>query len=186
MSLGIICQSCGIEAPAKHVEFHQNIGMLVMRRRRWVKGKLCKQCVHKHFWRMTLTTLVLGPWGTISLIVAPCFIVNNLVRYVGALGMPPVPPNASVPTLTAEAMKKLQPHTATIVQRLNNREPLADVARDIAPKARVTPGQVVRFVVAMSQANAQRPTHGFPVQPAAPRPVVPLESIPVEGEDSVA
>jgi hypothetical protein len=181
MASGILCQSCGIEAPTRQVDFHQNIGMLVMRTCRQIKGMLCKRCVHKHFWKMTGTTLVLGPWGTISVIIAPCFIINNIVRYLTVLGMPAVPPDAKIPTLDAKAIAQLQPLTAVLIQRLNNKEPLADVATDIAKQARVTPGQVVKYVIAVSQAKVPPPppqrTGGFPVLPAKPVPALPVEDL---------
>jgi len=43
----MICQACGVEAPTKQVEFRQNIGALIMRFHRTIKGQLCKSCVHK-------------------------------------------------------------------------------------------------------------------------------------------
>src|SRR6202000_3094527 len=43
------CQACGRNAPAKYVEFYQNIGMLVVRSLRSIKGNLCKRCIKKHF-----------------------------------------------------------------------------------------------------------------------------------------
>ncbi len=82
------CQSCGAVAPTRYVDFKQNIGMLVMRRHRTVAGNLCKPCVHKHFWTMTGTTLAVGWLGQISIVIAPIFIVNNVIRYVSVLGMP--------------------------------------------------------------------------------------------------
>src|SRR3954470_19114902 len=36
------CQRCGADAPVKFVEFHQNIGALVIRFHSSVKGELCK------------------------------------------------------------------------------------------------------------------------------------------------
>ena len=178
MASGIICQSCGIEAPTRLVDFHQNIGMLVMRTRRRMNGMLCKRCIHKHFWKMTGTTLVLGPWGTISAIVAPCFIINNVVRYLGVLAMPAVPPDAKVPTLDVEAIAKVHPFAQVLTQRLSAKEPLAVVATDIAHQARVTPGQVVKYAMTMFTtklpAIPQPPTGGFPVLPAQPAPVLPI------------
>jgi hypothetical protein len=175
MASGIICQSCGIEAPTKHVSFHQNIGMIVMRSHRKIDGKICKRCLHKHFAKMTGTTLLLGPWGYISLIIAPCFVISNVINYLGAVRMPAVPPGAKVPVLDAQALSQLQPHAQSIIDRLNLGEPLEAVAAGIAPLARVTPGQVVKYAVALAQqGRPQAPTYGFPVQPAKPRPVIPL------------
>jgi hypothetical protein len=85
------CQLCGASAPTKNVEFHQNIGAIILRFNKKVQGNLCKSCVHKKFWEMTLITLFLGWWGMISLIVTPIFLINNIVRYIGCLGMPAAP-----------------------------------------------------------------------------------------------
>jgi len=184
MASGIICQSCGIEAPTRLVDFHQNIGVLVMRFRRRMNGMLCKRCVHKHFWKMTGTTLFLGPWGTISLVLAPCFIINNIVRYLSVIGMPAVPPDAKVPMLDEKALRQLQPLAPVLVQRLKNQEPLAAIATDLAQQAQVTPGQVIKYVAAMSTGNQmslpQPPTRGFPVLPAKSPPPIPVSPLPVE------
>lgn len=182
MASGITCQMCGIEAPTRKIEFRQNIGMLFTRKYRTVKGSLCKQCIHRSFWKMTGTTLFLGPWGTISLLVSPVFIVNNIVWYVGSLGMPSVPPDARVPVLDQQAITRLGAHSASIFTRLARGEDLADVARDIARKTGATPGQVVKFVSTASQGNRAHPsTGGFPVQtvkPAESLPPIPLEPSP--------
>ena len=152
----MICQVCGVEAPTRHVEFHQNIGALVVRFSKSVRGQLCKSCINRHFWSMTGTTLVLGWWGLISLIVTPIFLVNNVVRYLLSLGMPSVPPGASPPTLTPEAVERIKPYYADLVARLNGGEPLFTAASAIAGPARVTPGQVVLFVQTAARAQAHR------------------------------
>lgn len=82
------CQVCGVSAPTKHVEFHQNVGMLVMRTHRTVRGNLCKSCIHQKFWKMTGITLAVGWLGTISLILAPIFVISNTVRYLSCLSLP--------------------------------------------------------------------------------------------------
>lgn len=82
------CQACGSESPVKYVEFYQNVGALVVRFHRSIKGNLCKKCIHSNFWKMTLTTLTVGWLGYISIVVAPVFIIGNLIRYVGAIGLP--------------------------------------------------------------------------------------------------
>ena len=91
------CQVCGSYAPTKHVTFHQNIGALVLRFRKKLEGNLCKSCVHKTFWKMTLITLAVGWLGVISLIIAPIFIILNIVQYVACLGMPSAPANVGQP-----------------------------------------------------------------------------------------
>jgi hypothetical protein len=82
------CQVCGVSAPTKHVEFHQNVGMLVMRTHRTVRGNLSKGCIHEKFWKMTGITVAVGWLGTISFILAPIFVVNNIVRYLSCLSLP--------------------------------------------------------------------------------------------------
>jgi hypothetical protein len=180
MARGVICQKCGVEAPSKYVEFYYNIGMLVMRRHRAVKGNLCKRCIHKTFWQFTLIDVTLGPWGMISLVVAPIFLVNNIVRYVSAIPLSATPSDAAPPRLTQEEAAKITKYRKELVDRLNQKEPLADVAESIARSAGVTPGQVVLYIRALSQPRpSQQPTGGFPVVPL-PKPAPAPASIPLE------
>ena len=81
------CQACGHEAPTKYVEFYQNIGALILRWQRGIRGELCKACIHKYFWEYTLLTLVTGWWGLISFFVNWFFLFNNIGRYLGTMGM---------------------------------------------------------------------------------------------------
>ena len=151
MAEGVICQCCGVEAPCKYVVFRQNIGALVMRFHKRMEGNLCKKCIGSHFWPFTLTTLAIGWFGTISLVVTPVFIVMNIFHYLGSLTLARVPHGAAPPVLTAYAVQQLQPHAGQIVNRLNAKEPLLEVARAVASQANVTPGQVVLYAVALSR-----------------------------------
>ncbi|MDB5308966.1 MAG: hypothetical protein JWO38_3168 [Gemmataceae bacterium] len=128
--------------------------MLVVRSSRSVDGDLCKTCIHKHFWGTTGLTLVPGRWGTISLIVTPFFLLNNVGRYLFCLGMPGVPPGAAPPTLTADAIERIKPHLPALIDRLNAGEDFASVTKTVAYVAGVTPGQVVLFIQAMAHARA--------------------------------
>src|SRR5215467_6454811 len=118
----MICELCGIEATTKQVEFHQNIGALIMRFHQTVEGELCKSCVHKQFWKITLVNLFLGWWGIISFVVTPVFILMNIVRYALCLGMQPVPARAVRPELTDHVISVIQPHTERLIARLNAHE----------------------------------------------------------------
>ena len=154
----MICQACGVEAPTKNVEFRQNIGALVLRFHRKIKGNLCKSCVHKNFWKMTLVTLTVGWLGMISLVVAPIFIVINIVNYLRCLGMPPVPPMARAPELTNDVMTLLQPQAQGIMARLNAGEDAKVIAVDIASTSGTTPGQVILYIRGLVRAaQLQRP-----------------------------
>jgi hypothetical protein len=59
--------------------------MLVVRQTRSIQGNMCKTCVGKKFWDFTLKNIVFGPWGVISLLVTPIYLVTNTVSYVSAL-----------------------------------------------------------------------------------------------------
>lgn len=153
----MLCQCCGIEAPTKQTAFYQNIGALVMRFSRSVNGNLCKNCIHKNFWKMTLTTLFLGWWGMISFIVTPFFLLNNIVRYLVALPMPPVPPDATVPRLTKSDREKIAPHVADFIQRLNEEgSNFEEVAEEYSQRLGVTPGQItlaIREIASLVEAE---------------------------------
>jgi hypothetical protein len=152
----MICQSCGIEAPTRQVAFYQNIGALVMRFHKSIEGRLCKSCIHRYFWQFSLTNLFLGWWGYISLVVTPFFLLNNIGRYTFCLFMPVVPPGAVKPQLTADALLRLNQHTGTIVDKINGGMQLEDVAREVAPLADVTPGQVVLYVYSLIESQKRR------------------------------
>jgi hypothetical protein len=79
------CQVCGGVGQTSPVTFHRNIGMLVARQTRSIQGNMCKTCVGKKFWDFTLKNIVFGPWGVISLIVTPIYLVTNTVSYISAL-----------------------------------------------------------------------------------------------------
>ena len=78
------CQSCGSMRMTSPVTFHRNIGMLVARRTIRLEGNLCKTCVGKRYWEFMGKNLILGPWGMISLIVTPIYLITNTVSYVSA------------------------------------------------------------------------------------------------------
>lgn len=154
----MICQACGVEASTKYVAFYQNIGALVMRFTSSVEGNLCKSCIHHHFWKCTGTNLVLGWWGIISFIVTPFFILNNIVRYLLCLGMEPVPPGATPPELTGDALEKLKPHTEYLINQMNSGEDYERVVENMSMRAGVSPGQVALYIHALIEAsqNANR------------------------------
>jgi hypothetical protein len=151
----MICQNCLRDAPTKYVEFHQNIGALVIRFPKSIEGHLCKTCIHNKFWGMTTITLFLGWWGMISLIVTPFFLLNNIGRYLTCLGMPAVPPDAAPPSLNNDVVEQINPHVPELFSRLNAGENFAAVASQIAERAGVTSGQVAFFVHMVAQSQAR-------------------------------
>ncbi len=142
----MICQKCGVEAETKYVAFYQNIGLLVMRLSNSMEGNLCKSCVHGTFWQYTLVTLCFGWFGIISLIVTPFFVLNNFLRYIFCLGMQTVPPDATPPVLTDDAIDRLHPLTDDLISQLNAGEDFDRVAENIAYRANVTKGKVALWL----------------------------------------
>jgi hypothetical protein len=80
------CEACGQHPAARHVVFHQNVGLLIIRLSKSIRGDLCGGCIHKYFWEFTAINLLLGWWGIISFIVTPFLVLNNLLYYAGMLG----------------------------------------------------------------------------------------------------
>jgi hypothetical protein len=80
------CQVCGSMRQTSPVTFHRNVGMLVVRQTRMIQANMCKTCLGKKFWDFTVKNIVFGPWGVISLIVTPIYLITNTVNYFSALG----------------------------------------------------------------------------------------------------
>lgn len=81
------CESCGLPAETKYIEFYENIGMIFVRKHRSVKGNYCKFCINYYFWDLTGKTMLGGWWGAISFIVTPFILLNNLLRFIFTIGM---------------------------------------------------------------------------------------------------
>jgi hypothetical protein len=149
----MICHECGIEAETRYVSFHQNIGVLVLRFSNSIEGRLCKACIHKHFWSTTSITFFLGWWGMISFVITPFFLLNNIGRYLFCLGMSPPAPGAQRPELTDAVVEKIVPHVKDLFERLNDGQDFTRTVTTIAELAGVTPGQVDLFIRAVMLAN---------------------------------
>ncbi len=154
------CDTCGAHAPTKYVELYQNIGMLVLRSSKSVKGDLCKPCINRYFWQFTLVTAVVGWWGMISMIVTPIFLANNIFRFCTTLRMPlePASPGRLPPiapaiaphdhptlSLTPEAVERLKPFEAQLRDELAAGGDLERVAEAVARRARVSAVQAELF-----------------------------------------
>jgi hypothetical protein len=82
------CDACGTWAPVMNATYHQNTGMLFMRQHRRASGTFCRACHFRFFWRLTLHTVFLGWWGTISLILTPLFLLNNVGLFLVSQTLP--------------------------------------------------------------------------------------------------
>jgi len=78
------CQLCGSMRQTARVRYERNIGMLVLRQTRRLEAQMCKTCVNKQFWDFQAKNLLFGPWGMISLILTPVYLVANTVAYTSA------------------------------------------------------------------------------------------------------
>lgn len=77
------CESCGhITNHLRDVTFNENIGMLVMRRSRTIKGHFCKNCIDYYFWLFTGRTMLFGWWGAISFLVNIYYVLHNTFQYL--------------------------------------------------------------------------------------------------------
>jgi hypothetical protein len=107
----VVCKCCGVEAPTKYVEFHQNIGTSLVRYRliryrkkvrEEVKGNLCRSCIQKYFWKFTSTNLTLGWWGVTSFFQTPFLVLSNLIYYLRTLDWQRVSAGKTVRTGTKQ------------------------------------------------------------------------------------
>jgi hypothetical protein len=142
----LVCQMCGVEAATRPVTFRSNIGLILMRIHSIDSARMCKSCVHRHFWRLTAITTFFGWWGIKSFFLTPFVLLANIGNYARCLGMEPVSADAIPPQLTQEAIDRIRRHSDNALERLSRREDLLSVARDVATAADVTPGQVVLFL----------------------------------------
>jgi hypothetical protein len=78
-------QVCGSVRQTTAVTFQRNIGMLVARQTRSIQGNMCKTCISSKFWDFTVKNIAFGPWGFISIIITPIYLITNTVSYVTAL-----------------------------------------------------------------------------------------------------
>src|SRR5215470_13380955 len=78
------CQICRNMRQTAPVTFYRNVGMLVARQTITLKGFMCKTCLKSKFWEFQGKGLLLGPWGMISLVVTPIYLITNTVAYVSA------------------------------------------------------------------------------------------------------
>jgi hypothetical protein len=79
------CQLCKQTRATRFVSFHRNVGMLFARKSYALHGNLCESCINKMFWQFTGKNILLGPWGIISLVVTPFYLLQNTGVYLKAL-----------------------------------------------------------------------------------------------------
>ena len=144
------CESCNASAPTRNVTFYQNIGLLFIRYPSSVEGEMCKRCIHRFFWKMTLTSLVAGWWGIISFFMNIYFILNNIAQYASCLTMsavsPAPPPKPPRPGLHPFSEERIDRFKQDIQAMLTAGEEPKTIHEQISDKAMVPPDQVAIYV----------------------------------------
>ena len=79
------CQLCKNMRQLQFVMYFRNVGMLFARRTITAKGDLCRPCIHRLYWEFAGKNVLLGPWGMISLVVTPLYLIQNTWTYSRAL-----------------------------------------------------------------------------------------------------
>jgi hypothetical protein len=82
------CQLCGRAAATKQVTLMRNIGCVVLRFPRTIRGALCRHCIDKYFWEYTTVSFFLGWWGIISFFTTLVAIPANVVAFFGSRNLP--------------------------------------------------------------------------------------------------
>jgi hypothetical protein len=81
------CIGCGARGETKNIVLVQNVGLIVLRFQRVLRGAFCKPCIRRHFWRMTTIMFFFGWWGIISFVFTVIGIPANIVQYVRTFSM---------------------------------------------------------------------------------------------------
>lgn len=142
----IVCQACGLEVPNRYVEYDQNIGAFHIRFYRTYRGYFCRRCNHRFFWKSSLITLGIGWFGLVSMFVTPAYLLGNMITCVRTFGLPKVPRDERPPVCDDAAVDKIAPFVLDITDRLTAGADAAEICRELAPKAGLTPGQVWVYV----------------------------------------
>jgi hypothetical protein len=82
------CQACQRFAPIKEVMLLQNVGAIILRFPRTVRGWLCRRCIDSFFWKMTTITFFFGWWGVISFFYSLYSIPHNIVVFLASRDLP--------------------------------------------------------------------------------------------------
>ncbi|HLJ56893.1 MAG TPA: hypothetical protein VKT77_17770 [Chthonomonadaceae bacterium] len=82
----VACEFCKVStAPTTAAAFRCNIGMFITRFELARQGAFCRNCALKWGLGYSAINLICGWWGLISLIVAPIYLVLNLIVLTAAL-----------------------------------------------------------------------------------------------------
>jgi hypothetical protein len=131
----MICQNCGKAAKTYQFQFSQNIGMIVERKEKHIKGYFCRRCASEFFLQYTGITLILGWWGIISFFVAGAFIIINIIYYLNILRIITSKPGDEKNITFEYINMKLSPFKQEILERMKKGEENNVIAQDMARKS---------------------------------------------------
>jgi hypothetical protein len=160
----VVCNLCGLEAPSRYVEYHQNIGAVHARFSKTYAGWFCKKCNRRLFWKSSAMTLAFGWFGVVSLFVAPSYLIANLVAFIGSRNMPPLPSNATRPTLDQATIESVLTYIDDIQERIVANVDASDIARELAPLVGITAGQAWCAIRGIQSRNITATPSELPAQ----------------------
>ncbi len=92
------CMICGW-GPARQIQLHQGVGMILRRQKSVMGGMLCKFCAKSMFRMVQNSTMIKGWWGVIAFFANIGYILHNLTVLSDIRSLPaPVPPPAPLNT----------------------------------------------------------------------------------------
>ncbi len=115
--------------------------------------------------------MFLGWWGFISLFLTPIYLISNTIYLACMIFLPVAPRDAQRPRLDESVLSRAAPFSQEIVDRFHAGANIHDIAREIAPRAGLTPGQLWHYTVFLIR---QRPP--TQVRKCSPLMVSPLRT----------
>jgi hypothetical protein len=80
------CELCGRRgAIGSKIHLSANAAFFVTRTESHLEGNFCGPCIHRKFIGYTITNVLFGWWGVVSLVKTPGFILSNCAEYGDAL-----------------------------------------------------------------------------------------------------
>ena len=83
------CQGCCRQSPLRQVRFRRIQGFVLFYVEFTAEGSLCKACIHRLFWKMTLLTAASGWWGFKSVLLTFSALRDNTREYWRARDLKP-------------------------------------------------------------------------------------------------
>jgi hypothetical protein len=149
------CSSCRLSAPTGRATFHNNVGMLFMRRVETSDGHFCRACLRRLFAHHMGRNLVLGWWGIISFFFTLYFFANNTVELISARRELARRARRRKGGPVSDAGARLEAFRFTIERRLAAGDTVDDISCDLADATDVPVDQVRDHVARLAAEPAE-------------------------------